>query len=300
MIPRLGLATLPDIEAALLDLAQAIDKPQTPDLASAVGARLRSMPAYLGPMALPTPVTVPPRRLPVIRSVRRSLLLAAAISLLIVGAVLGVRFGLDLLEIEFGPVPSASASPSARASAGAEPVASPGRTVGPSASVDAGSRLGLGLRSTLEAVTGDVDFTLLVPAALGPPDEVYEGGSSLRGQIAFGYRPRPDLPENGLLAGLGLLITQNHGRIDEGLVRKLLDMASGTVERVDIDGAPAIWIAGGQHVFWYLAPDGAVIHESERRVGDTLAWERDGVLYRIEGAASKERALEIARSMQAP
>jgi hypothetical protein len=300
MIERLGLATLPDIEAGLLDLAQAIATPQTPDLVSAVGARLRSTPVNLGPRALRTPVTVPPRRLPVVRSVRRSLLLAAVISLLIVGAVLGVRFGLDLLEIEFGPLPSASTSPSARESAGAGPMASPGRTVGPSASVDAGSRLGLGLSSTLEAVTADVDFTLLVPEVLGPPDEVYEGGSSLRGQIAFGYRPRADLPASDLLAGLGLLITQNHGRIDEGLVRKLLDIQLGTVERVDIDGAPAVWIAGGQHVFWYLAPDGTVIDESERRVSDTLAWERDGILYRIEGAPSKERALEIARSMQAP
>jgi hypothetical protein len=33
-------------------------------------------------------------------------------------------------------------------------------------------------------------------------------------------------------------------------------------------------------------------------VGDTLAWERNGVLYRIEGAITQERALEIARSMR--
>ena len=84
------------------------------------------------------------------------------------------------------------------------------------------------------------------------------------------------------------------------MVHKLIDAQLGIVVPVDVDGAPGFWMAGDPHVFWYLAPDGSTIQESERRVGDTLAWERDGVLYRIEGAPSKERALEIARSMRTP
>ena len=44
--------------------------------------------------------------------------------------------------------------------------------------------------------------------------------------------------------------------------------------------------------------DGEFIDDSRRLVGDTLAWERDGVLYRIEGAITLERALEIAASMR--
>lgn len=63
-------------------------------------------------------------------------------------------------------------------------------------------------------------------------------------------------------------------------------------------GAPGLWISGAPHVFWYLAPDGEFINESRRLVGDTLAWERDGVLYRIEGDITLERALEIAVSMR--
>ena len=51
-------------------------------------------------------------------------------------------------------------------------------------------------------------------------------------------------------------------------------------------------------MFWYLAPDTSMIKESRRLVGDTLVWERDGMLYRIEGAISKARALEIAESMR--
>jgi hypothetical protein len=65
-----------------------------------------------------------------------------------------------------------------------------------------------------------------------------------------------------------------------------------------VNGAPGLWISGAPHIFWYLTPDGEFIDESRRMVGDTLAWERDGILYRIEGAISLERALEIAVSMR--
>jgi hypothetical protein len=133
---------------------------------------------------------------------------------------------------------------------------------------------------------------------LGPPDVVYVGGPPLRGQVAFVYAPRPDLPASQLLGGAGLLVTENRGRPDTGLAHKLLESGLATVEPVDVGGAPGVWIAGRPHIFWYFAPDGSVIEESRRLVGDTLAWERDGILYRIEGAITVERALEIARSMR--
>jgi hypothetical protein len=95
-----------------------------------------------------------------------------------------------------------------------------------------------------------------------------------------------------------LLVTQNHGSPDDGLGRKLVGAGLANVEPAVIDGAPGYWITGAPHVFWYLAPDGSVIEESRRLVGDTLVWERDDVLYRIEGAVSRVRALEIAESMR--
>jgi hypothetical protein len=70
------------------------------------------------------------------------------------------------------------------------------------------------------------------------------------------------------------------------------------VVSVDVDGARGLWISGAPHIFWYLTPAGEFIDESRRIVGDTLAWERNGILYRIEGAISLERALEIAVSMR--
>jgi hypothetical protein len=254
-----------ELERRLADLASALAFPPTPDLAAVVGSRLRS------PQLRPLPIR---------RSVRRSLLLAAALALLVVGAALAVRFGLDLLSIEFGPVPTASPSPSASA---------PGPV---------GARLGLGRPLTLEEAGAEVPFAILVPAALGQPDVVYLGGPTLRGQVAFVYASRDDLPASGLLDGAGLLMTQNRGEPDDGLAHKLVDAGLATVEPVDVNGAPGAWISGPPHVFWYLAPDGFTIEESRRLVGDTLAWERDGILYRIEGSITVERALAIARSMR--
>jgi hypothetical protein len=116
--------------------------------------------------------------------------------------------------------------------------------------------------------------------------------------VAFVYEPRGDLPPSALLNGAALLVTQNQGKSDSGLAQKVVDHAQTTIKPVDVDGAPGVWISGQPHMFWYLAPDGEYIQESRRVVGDTLAWERDGILYRIEGAITLPRALEIASSMR--
>jgi hypothetical protein len=243
------------LELRLADLATAVAFPRTPNLAGAVASRLRA-----------------PRVVPFRRRLRRSLLLAAALVLLVVGGALAVRFGLDLLSIEFGPVPSPTFSP--------------------------GTSLHLGRPVSLEEATDSADFEVLIPELLGRPDAVYDGGIALRGQVAFVYAPGPDLPAADLLEGAGLLITQNAGRVDDGLAHKIVNSSAATVVAVDVGGAPGLWISGAPHIFWYLAPDGEFIDESRRLVGDTLAWQRDGVLYRIEGAITLERALEIALSMR--
>ena len=218
------------------------------------------------------------------RRLRRSLLLAAALTMLVVGAALAVRLGLDLLSVESGPIPSQPASPTPTAATG-----DPGSV---------GARLGLGTALTLDEVRAAAPFEVVVPAVLGSPGAVYLGGPDLRGQVSFVYGPRDGVPPATTLDGAGLLITQNHGEPDDGLAHKLVDAGLATIEPVSVDGARGLWITGEPHVFWYLAPDGSTIQESRRLIGDTLVWERDGVLYRIEGAASLSRALEIATSME--
>ena len=291
MTDRLGSMANDELEGRLADLASVLAFPATPDLAAAVGSRLRA--AEAGDVAAPAsadagatrPLSIP-RQWAVRRSVRRSLWLAAALALLIVGGVFAVRFGLELLSIEFGPIPSATApTPSASTPSSSVPGAP-------------GAGIGLGRLLNLEEAGAAAPFDVLVPAGLGDPDAVYLGGPSLRGQVALVYAPRDGLPAAPLLGGAGLLVTQNRGAPDRGLAEKLADTGLATVEPVTVNGAHGVWISGRPHIFWYLAPDGFYIEESRRLVGDTLAWERDGILYRIEGAISLEQALDIAGSMR--
>jgi hypothetical protein len=163
-----------------------------------------------------------------------------------------------------------------------------------------GVALGLGTRSTLDAVSADADFPILTPADLGPPDAVFRGGDTLRGQIAFVYAPRPGIPASELLGGAGLLVTQNRGDVDEGLANKLVDSGLGRVTQLKVGSDGGYWFFGQPHVFWYIAEDGSVVEDSRRRVGNTLVWQHGDVLYRIEGDIDQDAALEIANSLRAP
>jgi hypothetical protein len=260
------------LEAALLDLGPAVDLPVAPDLATTVGTRLRATPPRIAPDR--------PRR----PRLRTALLLAAALALLLAGTVVGIRVGLDLLDIDFGPVPTPVPTTASPTPFGTAPTTS--------------EALGLGRAATLDEARAVADFPLKVPAALPPPDEVAIGGPALHGQVAFVYAATADLPSSDLLEGAGLLVTQARGRADTGLANKLVDSGLATVESVSVGDDAGYWISGEPHWFWYLAPDGSTIEEHRRFVGDTLVWEGDGILYRIEGAASKADAIAVAVSMR--
>ena len=263
MTERFQLTNDAEVDTALRDLARAIDWPQTPDLLAGLGSRLagarQEKPRWPRGLFQPT--------------IARALMLAALLALLVAGAAVGIRYGLDLLDIQYGPVPTLAPP-------------TPGM----------GSTLGLGTPTTIESVTEGAAFPIVIPTDPGTPDEVYLGGEHLRGQVAFVYAPRGDLPPSELLNGAGLLVTQNQGSIDNGLAQKVVD-TGGKVDRVLVGDHSAYWFTGSPHGFWYLSPDGEVIFESGRRVGNTLAWQRGDILYRIEGDIELERALQIAGSM---
>jgi hypothetical protein len=73
------------------------------------------------------------------------------------------------------------------------------------------------------------------------------------------------------------------------------------VEQVEIEGEPGLWLAGAPHVFAYLDRNGAFIRGRIRLVGDTLLWQSNGLVLRLEGATTKAEALRLAASVrQAP
>jgi hypothetical protein len=158
-----------------------------------------------------------------------------------------------------------------------------------------GERLGLGDATSLEAAEDAFGPGLAVPAAIGAPDETYAAAD---GSIVWlVYRADDELPA---LAGsdIGLLVMEVHGAVDRDQLEKIVLEGNNTVTRVDVAGAPGYWIEGEPHVLRYRDPSGATDEIVSRLVGETLVWERDRVLYRIESGLGATETVRIAASMQ--
>lgn len=150
-----------------------------------------------------------------------------------------------------------------------------------------GNELVLGDPVTLERAREA--FPVLVPEELGDPDAVY-----LYDHVLFG--PRIDL-----VYGSGapeVLITQFRA-VTEPVIEKAIGTGA-EVERLTVNGDPAFFISGAPHGFAYVNPDtGDANFEEQRLAGNTLLVERsDGVLVRLEADFSRERAIEIAESLE--
>ncbi|MGH2450545.1 MAG: hypothetical protein ACRDGE_04605, partial [Candidatus Limnocylindria bacterium] len=93
------------------------------------------------------------------------------------------------------------------------------------------------------------------------------------------------------------LVTQSRGEIEDALVAKVI--GPGTrVERVQVNGRPGVWIEGAPHDFSYVDRDGRVITGTLRLAANVLAWDQDGILFRVEGQLSREEALRIASTLR--
>jgi hypothetical protein len=268
----LAAMTEPQLEFALRDIGSALDVPARLDLAPAVGIRIRALPAR------PSPRTWWFGG----RPVRRGLVLAFAILALlaaIVGAaVLGVP-GIRLILVP-GSAPSATASPS-------RPTSSAAPTL-------PGQGLGLGTPIDFDAAADLAGFAPRLPTdpAIGPPDAVYLRDN----RLSFVWAPRPGLPATEDPT-VGLLLSEFRGEVDPGWYDKLIHEAT-SVEPVEVAGASGYWIQGAPHFIFYVDPSGRPLEETRRTVGDVLIWADEGVTYRVETAAGRERAMEIAARLR--
>lgn len=136
---------------------------------------------------------------------------------------------------------------------------------------------------------------VLVPAALGPPDATYTSDEPYGMRLTLVYEPGPDIPESPY-SGVGILVSEWVG---EGATRYVEKLAgAGTrIERLQVGRYPAIWLEGGPHVVFF-DNEGRVFDDQGRLAGNTLLVERNDVLVRIEGEISRERAVEIAESLE--
>ena len=155
--------------------------------------------------------------------------------------------------------------------------------------------LDLGERTSLQAVHGLVGVRTSSDPLLAIPDEVYVRRGPAGTHVAFAYGPRPSLAAG--TTGYGALVVQHAGTIEAPLIGKAVGPGS-RMEQLTIDGAPAIWIEGDPHFFFYRDAAGAIREESLRLAGNTLLWQRDRTLLRLEAQVSRTRAMELAASFR--
>jgi hypothetical protein len=159
--------------------------------------------------------------------------------------------------------------------------------------------LHLGKAIGLDVARRSVGFHLLVPSlqGLGEPDRVYlaQGFPTPGGQVTLAYGPRPGFPRRGL-TGFALLLSEFRARS----LPYMDKTASGASEVVPvrIDGGRGFWLAGKPHVQVYRGKDGTIRPDTLRLAGNTLVWERGSLTLRLEGAASEQQALAVARSLR--
>lgn len=136
---------------------------------------------------------------------------------------------------------------------------------------------------------------VLVPAALGPPDATYLDREQYGLRLTLVYGPREGIPESPY-TGVGVLISQFVGEGAVRFVEKMVD-AGSSVEVLQVGPYPALWIEGGPHTVLFDGDD-RVFEDHGRLAGNTLLVERNDVLVRIEGELTRERAIEIAESLE--
>lgn len=143
-----------------------------------------------------------------------------------------------------------------------------------------GQQLKLGERTTLPAAQRPAGRRLLRPAALGTPRAVYRDEA---GVVTFLYRARNGDP---------ILFTQVPGRIGP-FIQKFV---TADTRRVRIAGRPGLLLQGAHGVV-FETPDGSARVQDARLAKNTLLWERDGLLLRIEAEQPLGELLRIARSV---
>jgi hypothetical protein len=243
---------MPELELALRDLGGSLDWPAAPDLEAPVRRRMGEAPA----------------RRPLVS--RRALVVALAVLAVAVGAVFAVPQSRAAI-LEFFHLRGVTIERVQEL---------------PTVSVQTGLGTFLGDRVTLAEARERASFEVVVPQALGEPDEVYfQEGPPPGGMVSFIYGTSDD-PR--------ALVTQFAARVKDVIFKKVAP--EGKIEAVTVDGQPGYWLEGA-HFFSYLDREGDMQSEQVRLAGNVLLWERGTRTLRLEADISKQEALRIAASV---
>jgi len=157
-----------------------------------------------------------------------------------------------------------------------------------------GSDLDLGFLTTPAEAPNLTDFGLLRPTdpAVGVPDTIWYR----EGRLTLIWTSRPGLPDTEA-AGIGLLLTEFRGSVDREFFGKMIGSGT-TLTPVTVNGSTGYWISGALHEFFYLDPNGQVVNDGRRVVGDTLIWTRGAITFRLETSLGREAAIRIAETIR--
>lgn len=254
-----------ELERALVQLGGELALPEAPDVSGRVLARLAAEPA-------------PPRR---VRN-RRALVIALAVLAVVVAAAMAVPQARTAI-LEFFHLRGATVQRVEKLPTLPRPTADV---------LDLGRPVPLGKGGVPNVTIPEV----LVPSALGAPDAAYMSREVYGSRLNLVYEPGDGIPKS-LFDGVGILVSEFVGEADRGWVEKLVD-GGVTVQRLRVGPYPALWFEGGPHAVLFLGEGGSTFEDRGRLAGNTLLVQRNDVLVRIEGELSRERAIEIAESLQ--
>jgi hypothetical protein len=161
-----------------------------------------------------------------------------------------------------------------------------------------GQSLGLGTPTTLAEAQRQLTWQIRVPTALGQPEVVYltrppVGPSG--GEVTLVYTDRAGIKPSGQ-TGVSLLVTEARGSVDERFFGKTVGPGT-TIESVNVDGHPGWWISGQPHAFVFTDSNGDPYFDTLRLATNTLIFDDNGTVVRIESDITKQQALQLASSL---
>ncbi|WP_369272984.1 hypothetical protein AB5J55_26225 [Streptomyces sp. R11] len=159
---------------------------------------------------------------------------------------------------------------------------------------------GCGRSVSLAEAERRAGFEPPVPEELGMPDAVAVTGEP-QGRIVVSLCWRED--------GRTIRLDERRASLDAGFAKTVREspewISLGTDTSTSGTTDPALWFARPHLLnFWLVDASGRRYAQEERTAGPTLLWTHKAggeiVTLRLEGVASKDRAVEIARSLERP
>jgi hypothetical protein len=145
---------------------------------------------------------------------------------------------------------------------------------------------GLGREVSLAEGARLTGFRILLPPLDEPVEDVF-----VRSRVQSALL---DVPDAG-----PVLLTEIRGRDQLDFAKKFSGSAT-RVDAVSVNGAFGIWLQGAPHVVTFQDRRGRIRQFTTRLAGNVLVWTRGDLTFRLEGKLTKQRALELARSITEP